>query len=336
MKHRKKHRRSLTALGKGLVIGVCAAAVAAGVGLAVRARRSAEAVAGTAEAAGQTSAEQAPAEEPPALLQVATGAKSVYVLDTEKGWALLDENGGELSAPASTTKLLTALTALDICSPNQMVTVGDEVKWVEKDSSRAYLSSGDTLSMKELLTAMLLPSGNDAAMAVAVYSGRCLERNKDLPATQAIAAFVEAMNRKAVALGAADSRFLRPDGYDTDGQTTTAHDLACIGAACLKNETIAAITGSAKKIVTWKNGKQVTYENTNLLLDPQSVYYDQRALGLKTGSSTAAGYCLVSAAKIGEKTVVCVILGDTENGRFTDTKNVFQAIENSEGETLGG
>lgn len=99
-------------------------------------------------------------------------------------------------APASTTKMLTALTAVDYCSMEEVVTVGEEIGLIPSDSSRAWLSAGNQLTFKQLLVAMLLPSGNDAAYTIAVHTGRKIEQDISLPIEDAVSSFTEAMNKR--------------------------------------------------------------------------------------------------------------------------------------------
>jgi D-alanyl-D-alanine carboxypeptidase (penicillin-binding protein 5/6) len=254
-------------------------------------------------------------------------AANAYVLDVDSNRALYRQNSDERIAPASTAKMLTALTVLDHCSLGDTFTVGPEIDMIAPDSSRAWLEPGDTLTVKQLLDAMLMPSGNDAAYALAVNTGKRIAGEAVLSARQAVKVFVGEMNRKAKEIGAASSSFENPDGYDAHGQYTTACDLAQIAKACLNNGALSEIMGSRRISDTWPSGREVTYLNTNKLLDPESPYYYPHATGLKTGSSGAAGFCLVSAADINGCTYICVVMGDSEDGRFSDSLSVFEEIE---------
>lgn len=153
-------------------------------------------------------------------------ATNAYVLNVDSNSTLYQKNSDEHIAPASTAKMLTALTVSDYCSLDDTITVGSEIDLIASDSSRAYLNHGDTLTVKQLLVAMLLPSGNDAAYTLAVNVGKRIAGKDGLRAQQAIEVFANAMNRKAKDVGAASSNFVTPDGYDADGQYTTAFDLA--------------------------------------------------------------------------------------------------------------
>lgn len=243
-----------------------------------------------------------------------------------EGEVLYEKNADRPAAPASTAKLLTALTVLDWLNPETTITVGPEAEWPEPDASRAWLAQGDRLSLRQALIALLLPSGNDAAWTLAVAGGRAMA-GRELTEEQAAQKFVEEMNRKAEQLGAENSCFVRPDGYDAEGQYTTARDLARIGRHALENETLAGILGMEESTETWASGRQVTYQNSNLLLRPESPWYDSRAIGLKTGSTDQAGCCLVSALRLGQDVCLCVVMGDSEEGRWRDTAALFGRLE---------
>ena len=249
----------------------------------------------------------------------------VVYLERE-GQVLYEQNADQPTAPASTTKLLTALTVLDWIAPETQITVGPEAEWPEPDASRAWLSPGDRLSLRQALIALLLPSGNDAAWTLAVAGGRAI-LGQETEEKRAADRFVEEMNRKAQQLGATHSHFVRPDGYDAGGQYTTARDLALLGQEALENETLAGILGMSQSTETWADGRQVTYQSSNLLLQPDSPWYDSRVIGLKTGSTDQAGCCLVSAARIGGRLCLCVVMGDSEEGRWRDTSALFGLLE---------
>ena len=259
------------------------------------------------------------------MLSLDLGARNVCVLQVENG-KLYDAKGiFQKISPASTTKLLTALTVLAHADPEEAVTVGEEIQLIASDSSKANLEVGDVLNIHQLLIAMLLPSGNDAAYASAVYVGRKL-CGEEVSVETALRAFLLEMNRKARECGTYSSNFLSPDGYDREGQYTTAKDLAMIMEACLSNQEIAGIMGSFSLTETWLNGKTVTYYNSNALLNSASGYYVPEVIGGKTGTSSGAGNCLVSAARIGENTYIAVVMGTEGEGRWADSLAIYQAL----------
>lgn len=254
-------------------------------------------------------------------------AKSAIVLNTGTNTALYQKNGTEKIAPASTAKMIVALTALDYLSPDDEVTVGAEIKMIHDDSSRAWLTEGDTLTVRQLLIALMLPSGNDAAYTFAVHTGKIIAGDNSLSNKQSIEVFMEQVNEKARALGAENSNFVVPDGYDAEGQYTTAYDLAVIAKACLDNSTISDVVASNTSYEKWLNGREVTYKNTNELINPKSQYYRPEVIGLKTGTSSLGGACVVSAAVIDGETYICVVMGSTKDSRFPDCIKLLDKIK---------
>jgi D-alanyl-D-alanine carboxypeptidase (penicillin-binding protein 5/6) len=164
---------------------------------------------------------------------------------------------------------------------------------------------------------MLLPSGNDAAYAVAAYVGRKSLGNPDASKEEAVAEFVRLMNMKAAGLGVKNSCFRTPDGYDAVGQYTTAYDMGLIGVAASKNNVITDISQKSSSRNIFVSGEDITWDNTNKLVTKYSGQYYSHAIGLKTGTSTMAGRCIVAAEEDG-KEVVCVIMDSSSEGRWED------------------
>ncbi len=254
-------------------------------------------------------------------------AKNVVVMNADTNTLLYQKNSTDKIAPASTAKLITALTVLDYCSTDDEMTVGTEIELMHEDSSRAWLNQGDILTTRQLLVALLLPSGNDAAYTLAVNAGKKIAGDSNLTNAQSIDTFMDKVNEKARMLGLENSNFLAPDGYDTEGQYTTAYDLAIIAKACLDDPYISEIVSSYTSYQKWVSGREVTYNNSNELLNPNSQYYRSEVIGLKTGASTLAGNCLVSAAVINGETYICVMMGSTADGRFTDSITIYDKIK---------
>ena len=260
-------------------------------------------------------------------LSVDITAANAIVINADTNTVLYQKNGTDKIAPASTAKMITALTVLDYCSPDDEMRVGAEIEMMQDDSSRAWLMQGDTLTVRQLLVALMLPSGNDAAYTLAVNAGKEIAGDMGLSNAQAIDVFMDKVNQKAKSLGAENSNFVVPDGYDADGQYTTAYDLAVIAKACLDNPYISEIVASDSSYERWPNGREVTYNNTNELLNPNSQYYLPEVIGLKTGTSSLGGACIVSAAVINGNTYICAVMGSTKDGRFQDSIYIYDAIK---------
>ena len=253
-------------------------------------------------------------------------ASNVYLINADNDYVIYDKDSNKKIAPASTTKMITALTVLDYCSVDEKVVVGDEINYIYSDASRAGLKKGNVLTVKQLLDGLLLPSGNDSAYVLAKYTGEKIS-GKKIQTKKAIAIFIKAINEKAKSIGATNSNFLRPDGYDEKGQYTTASDLACIAKYFMKNEVLSKIASKYKVDDVFVDGSKVTYENTNQLINPYSEYYYSNIKGLKTGSSSNAGKCLVSAADIDNKTYICVVMNSSDEGRWLDSLCLYQCIK---------
>ena len=253
-------------------------------------------------------------------------ASNAYLINADNNNVIYDKDSDKKIAPASTTKMITAITVLDYCNIDEKVVVGDEIKYVCDDASKAGLKKGNILTVKQLLDGLLLPSGNDSAYVLAKYTGEKIS-NKKVSTEEAIVIFIKAINEKAKSIGANNSNFLRPDGYDKKGQYTTASDLACIAKYFMKSKILSDIVCQYQVNDEFIDGSKVTYENTNELINPYSEYYYSNIKGLKTGSSSSAGKCVVSAADIDNKTYICVVMGSSDEGRWLDSLYLYQCIK---------
>jgi D-alanyl-D-alanine carboxypeptidase (penicillin-binding protein 5/6) len=250
---------------------------------------------------------------------ISIDAKSAILIDSKNGKVLYHKNATEPVYPASTTKLMTALVILELCDLNDTVKVGQEIQLIAPDSSRAYLQEGEKLTVQMLLEGMLLPSGNDAAYTLAAHGGRIILKDKSADAKKAVKAFVNKMNEKVKELGLKDTHFKNPDGYDTEGQYTTAYDMGIISLKAIKKDIIREITEKDKARNIFLSGEDVTWKSTNKLVVNGSGVFYKYAIGLKTGSSSLAGSCLVSAAEDEDKQFISVIMNSTASGRWEDS-----------------
>ena len=245
-------------------------------------------------------------------------AEAAILFDADTKEVLFYKNPILAEFPASMVKLLTSVVALEWCKLKEEVTLGDEVKMITSDSTRAGLFKGQILTIRNLLEGMLLPSGNDAAYAVAAFVGRKSLQSPDATREEAVAEFIRLMNTKAKELGVKNSCFKTPDGYDAIGQYTTAYDMGLIGIAAANNETIIEISQKSSSRNIFISGEDVTWNSTNKLITKYSGQYYSKAIGLKTGTSTMAGRCIIAAAESDGKKVVCVIMDSTAAGRWED------------------
>lgn len=217
-------------------------------------------------------------------VEFSVSARSAALYQPDSDLFLYSKNSSERLPMASTTKIMTALVALERGNLEDMVEIDDSAIGVE--GSSAYLKSGDVLSLEELLYALLLQSANDAAVAIACHIGGDVE------------SFSALMNEKAEELKLHNTHFTNPHGLDSSEHYTTADELAKIAAAALNNPTFKKITSTYKR--SFSDEERVrTYVNHNKLLR----LYDG-CIGVKTGFTKKSGRCLVGAA---EKDGLCFI-----------------------------
>jgi D-alanyl-D-alanine carboxypeptidase len=233
------------------------------------------------------------------------------------------KNATKAVFPASTAKLLSSLVILDWCKADEKITVGKEVKLIASDSSKAGLIQGESLDVGTLLEAMLLPSGNDAAYVGATYVGRKALGKEKGDAITAIKEFARLMNKKAEEVGAENSCFISPDGYDAIGQYTTAYDMGRIAVAAVNSKTISGITQKSCVNTTLISGEKRFWRNSNALIRKDSYVYNPNVIGLKTGTTTMAGSCLISAARSQKGTVISVVMHSTSAGRWADSNKLL-------------
>ena len=225
--------------------------------------------------------------------------------------------------PASTLKMLTALTILDIAQPEETVQIGVEIYIPPYDAAKAGLEYGMTLSVRDLLEGLLLPSGADAAYALGVYCGRKLAGSDHMDPLSAVGYFIEAVNRKAQEIGAVHTTAVNVVGLDDKNQLTTAEDILKIAKVFLDNPVLAEICHLPTAQITSEEGRTVYLSNTNKMLHEDSEYYNGAIAGVKTGTTSRAGNCLVSFFSIGGERYICIVMNSSYYGKFTDTQRLY-------------
>lgn len=228
-------------------------------------------------------------------------------------------------APASLAKILTATVAYYYSDPDEVFTVGSELSMVEPHSSLCLISKGQKIALNDLIVGLMLPSGNDAAYTIAVNVARNLT-DEDLPDKEAVEFFCELMNGFARLIGMENSNFTSPDGWDDKNQYTSASDLIKLTQCALGIEELRSIISLNQKYVVFKSGQNITWKNTNKLLDSGSKHYNEYAIGVKTGSTKKAGNCLVSAFVKDGLTYISVVCGTaTTDSRYEETNKLFDS-----------
>lgn len=217
-------------------------------------------------------------------------AKSAVLIEAESGDLLYQKNAFTRLPMASTTKIMTAIVAIESCDLSKTIAVPKEAVGVE--GSSVYLHEGERLTMENLLYALLLESANDAATAIAILVGGSIE------------GFADMMNRKAAELELTGTHFTNPHGLDDGEHYTTAFDLAKIAAYALKNEDFSRICSTYRTTIPLNSN-----EGTRVLVNHNKMLRIYNgAIGIKTGFTKKSGRCLVSAAKRDGLTLVAVTL----------------------------
>lgn len=223
--------------------------------------------------------------------------------------------------PASTTKILTLYLALKYGTLSDIVTVSDNAVAVPSDSSVAGLRSGEQLTLEDLLYGLMLPSGNDSAVAIAEHISGSVD------------AFVELMNKEANALGATNSHFVNPHGYHDENHYTTAYDLYLIFNQGILNQRFIDIISSATYTTDIKepdgSTRSVTWKQSNLFVNgtrtaPENV----TVIGGKTGTTDEAGACLVLYEQDSQsRPYISIVMGaESKNALYNTMDSLLSTI----------
>ena len=257
-----------------------------------------------------------------------------YGSDPTKSVDGLEKNADEKAYPASITKVLTALVALEKGNMEDLVTISAHAVKLSSANAKIGVKEGEVYQLLDLMYGMLLPSGCDAAKAVAEQVGGSEE------------GFAELMNQKAAELGMTHSHFTNASGLHDDDMYTTARDLAILGAAAAQNETLCAMLTTQNYTITEKTkGRTISVRNIDRLVnEPKPGDYEKVSalypwcIGGKTGSTNAAGRTYMAMARYSGVTLVCVLLGDKAStpsskgtkydkviaNRFLEARNLFE------------
>lgn len=263
-----------------------------------------------------------------AFEEIDVDARAALLVEKETGEILYEKNAHEKNYPASITKLTVALLVFEAIDAGQLsldqpITARERAfEGLSIYGSTAGIKVGEVLTVEQLLQCMLIVSANEACNILAEWDAG------------SIAAFVDAMNAKAKALGCENTHFVNPSGLHDPDHYTSAWDLYLITKAAMQYPEFMEICDSAKAVIPATNlSKERTLYTTNHLLSTWRVigYRDKRAHGIKTGSTSDAGHCLISSAQEGELHFVSVVMGAErieENGvgnllNFSETSHLF-------------
>ncbi|MBQ8799641.1 MAG: D-alanyl-D-alanine carboxypeptidase [Lachnospiraceae bacterium] len=240
-------------------------------------------------------------------------AEGAILIEAETGAVLYEKNATERFYPASTTKLMTALLALENAALGETVTISHNAVYdIDVDSSRIWVDVGEELSMQDSLYALMLPSANDLAYAIAEHISGTMP------------AFAELMNSRAAELGCVNTHFMNPHGLDEDEHYTCPADLARITRPLLKNSTFVKISGSKnyeiKPTNLCKDSRWIL--NTHLMLRGTQPY--EGVIAGKTGHTDLAGANLVTCARRGTMTLIAVIMkAPDDTALYNDTATLL-------------
>ena len=233
-------------------------------------------------------------------------SEAVLLMEASTGKVIYENNGYEKKYPASTTKIMTAILAIEHCNLNETATASEfAINSVPSGYSTANIQIGETLSVKDLLYALMLQSANESAVILAEHVSGSQE------------AFANLMNKKAKEIGCKNTHFVNPNGIHDENHYTTAYDLALIAQYAMKNQTfrdIVKTTSFTLPATTSYPSESRTYANTNNLIiydarnRPDNYYY-KYATGIKTGYTSAAKNCLVASAEKNGIEYISVVLG---------------------------
>lgn len=241
------------------------------------------------------------------------GAEAAILMEADTGAILYAKNIHEELYPASTTKLMTGLLALENSSMDEIVTFSyDSIHNIESSSSRIGIDVGEQLTMEQCLYGLLLGSANEVAYAIAEHVGHSYSN------------FVQMMNDRAKSLGLQNTHFVNANGLPNEDHYTSAYDLAIIAKECFQNESLATISGSTRYVIPPTNiqSEERPLDNHHLMLPGYKYAYDGVVCG-KTGYTSLARQTLVTLATRGDMRLICVIMKEEAPDQFIDTQKLF-------------
>ena len=251
----------------------------------------------------------------------AVTAEAAAVFDLDGRNVIYSKNAFERLYPASITKVMTALVAIKYGNLADEVTVTDEAVITESGATLAGIEPGDRLTLEQLLYGLMIPSGNDAGAAIAVHMAGSIEKFADL------------MNEEARSLGAVDTHFVNPHGLTDSDHYTTAYDLYLIFNEALKQPVFRTVIGTTSYTANYHNGAgesvSKTWSGGNWYMtgdrqEPEGL----TVFGGKTGTTSAAGYCLIMASRDEQEHeyVSVVLKADSRPGLYDNMSNIISKI----------
>lgn len=247
---------------------------------------------------------------------VSVSAESAILVEVSTGRIIYEKESTKQMFPASTTKMMTAILVIENCDLQEIVTVSETaLQNIPSGYVTCDLSVGEEISVNDLLYALMIPSANDAAFVLAEHIAGSVD------------AFSDMMNNKAREIGCTNTHFVNPNGIHDSRHYSTAYDLYLIAKYCMQNEIFRNIVSTKEYTLPATNKHEETnrsFKTTNDLLNSEKTNYYKTAIGIKTGHTSMAGYCLVSeSSRDGLDFISVVLNGETDNKRFQDAVKLF-------------
>lgn len=242
-------------------------------------------------------------------------AKSAVLIDAKTGIVIYDKDKDIKSYPASTTKILTALLAIENTNPTDILTHSHNAVFnIGPGSSHIGMRENEQITMEQALHGVLLASANEVCMAIAEHISGSVEE------------FVELMNEKAKEIGTKNTHFVNPHGFHDDNHYTTSYDMALIMKEAIKNEEFVNYISTTTYTIPVTNivNEERILNNSNKLILKTSPYYYEYCVGGKTGFTDEAGNTLVTYAKKDNMELICVVMQDDGTKVYDDTKALFE------------
>lgn len=246
-------------------------------------------------------------------------SEAAVLMESDTGKVLYNKNQYEVLYPASLTKILTAIIALEKCDLNEKAVASEKaINSIPANYAIADIHVGEEFTIEQLLNVMLIHSANEAANIIAEHISGTTEE------------FAKIMNEKAKEIGCKNSNFVNANGVSNENHYSTAYDLALIGKYCIKNEKFREIILKEQYELpaTQIYSEPRIFKNTNSLIQKEDRYYYDYCIGGKTGYTSEAENCLIAFSKKQDMTLISVVLkglvtANSESARNIDTINLF-------------
>lgn len=280
---------------------------------------------GIFDPAEQSASQENLVEESLSSILDSLNANHIFVYDIGADKFILEKDADVNIIPASVTKLLTALYALEVAPVDLVITPSDELYLIDPYSSVAGIKQEHSFTLEQLIAAMILPSGNDASYIVAAATVRYQANAPDMSGREAVDSFMTALNDYAKDIGCTGTVFTVPDGLAGNEHYTTARDLVIIAKHALANPVIAKYMSMPEYTFISVSGHEFSWRNTNAHLNTASPYHSACVTGMKTG--TLDLYSVMVSAEINGNTYIIGVFGaPSHDSRYMDSLKIINTL----------